>query len=208
MDRLLLDQLAGEALRELLHAVQGTLFCRSTAERLRRSVEPLLPLVQGLGPHASQRSAGELGELAARVREALDLARRAAASPRWNVYRAAQLSRRMEAADRGIARWLERHAPAHVIGGVRRLRDEADARIGRLERRVEEIAAAAQPPPPPALSVPVAPPHKGVPMPMEAPLAKDAFTTVPMVVPPHEGMAMSVPMPVYVDRSSQRYLRT
>ncbi|PWZ41521.1 hypothetical protein Zm00014a_022255 [Zea mays] len=34
---MLLDQLAGEALRELLHAVQGTLFCRSTAERLRRS---------------------------------------------------------------------------------------------------------------------------------------------------------------------------
>ncbi|KAG0521469.1 hypothetical protein BDA96_08G163300 [Sorghum bicolor] len=198
MDKLLLDQLAGEALREVLHAVQGTLFCRSTAERLRRSVEPLLPLVQGLGPHATQRSAGELGELAARVREALDLARRAAASPRWNVYRAAQLSRRMEAADRGIARWLERHAPAHVIGGVRRLRDEADARIGRLERRVEEIAAAAQPPPPPALSVPVIapPPHKGVPMPMEAPLAKPAFAAVPMEVPPHKGMAMSVPMPV------------
>lgn len=203
MDKLLLDQLAGEALREVLHAVQGTLFCRSTAERLRRSVEPLLPLVQGLGqgagPHA-QRSAGELGELAARVREALDLARRAATSPRWNVYRAAQLSRRMEAADRGIARWLERHAPAHVIGSVRRLRDEADARIGRLERRVEEIAAAAQPAPP-ALSLPVAPPpppHKGVPMPVEAPLAKPAFAAVqPMEVPPpHKGMAMSVPMPV------------
>ena len=63
MDRLLLEQLAGEALRELLGAVRGTLFCRSTAERLRRSVEPLLPLVQGLGP----RSAGELGELAAWV---------------------------------------------------------------------------------------------------------------------------------------------
>jgi hypothetical protein len=180
LDRLLLDQLAGEALRELLHAVQGTLFCRSTAERLRRSVEPLLPLVQGLGPHA-QRSAGDLGELAARVREALDLARRAATSPRWNVYRSAQLSRRMEAADRGIARWLERHAPAHVIGNVRGLRDESHARIARLERRVDEIAATAAQPPPPALSVPVAP-HKGVAMPME--------------VPTHKGMAMPMPVPV------------
>ncbi|PWZ33299.1 putative disease resistance protein [Zea mays] len=180
LDRLLLDQLAGEALRELLHAVQGTLFCRSTAERLRRSVEPLLPLVQGLGPHA-QRSAGDLGELAARVREALDLARRAATSPRWNVYRSAQLSRRMEAADRGIARWLERHAPAHVIGNVRGLRDESHARIARLERRVDEIAASAAQPPPPALSVPVAP-HKGVTMPME--------------VPTHKGMAMPMPVPV------------
>ena len=64
MDRLLLEQLAGEVLRELLGAGRGTLFCRSTAERLRRSVEPLLPLVQGLRTHA-QRSAGEL---AAQVR--------------------------------------------------------------------------------------------------------------------------------------------
>jgi hypothetical protein len=47
MDRQLLDQLAGEALRELLHAVQY----RSTTERLRRSVKPLLLLFQGLGPH-------------------------------------------------------------------------------------------------------------------------------------------------------------
>ncbi|TKW29311.1 hypothetical protein SEVIR_3G387300v4 [Setaria viridis] len=208
MDRMLLEQLAGEALREVLGAVRGTLFCRSTAERLRRSVEPLLPLVQGLGPHAAagQRSAGELGELAARIREALDLARRAAASPRWNVYRAAQLARRMEAADRGIARWLERHAPAHVIGSVRRLRDEADARIGRLERRVEEIAAAAHPPPP-ALSFPVAPPpqmhkglpmqmpmdappHKGVPMPMDATLTKASMAAMPVDAPPAKGMAM------------------
>ncbi|CAL5092709.1 unnamed protein product [Urochloa decumbens] len=207
MDRMLLEQLAGEALREVLGAVRGTLFCRSTAERLRRSVEPLLPLVQGLGPHAAQRSAGELGELAARIREALDLARRAASSPRWNVYRAAQLARRMEAADRGIARWLERHAPAHVIGNVRRLRDEADARIGRLERRVEEIAAAQQPPPP-ALSVPVAPlkgvpmqmpmpmdappMHKGVPMPMDAP--PFAMAAMPVEVAPHKAGVMAMEM--------------
>ncbi|CAN6338760.1 unnamed protein product [Urochloa humidicola] len=196
MDRMLLEQLAGEALREVLGAVRGTLFCRSTAERLRRSVEPLLPLVQGLGPH-HQRSAGELGELAARIREALDLARRAAASPRWNVYRAAQLARRMEAADRGIARWLERHAPAHVIGNVRRLRDEADARIGRLERRVEEIAAAQMPPPPqvPALSVPVAPPpmmmHKG----MDQPLSKASVAAMPVEAPPHKGMGMGMAVP-------------
>jgi hypothetical protein len=77
----LLDQLAGVALQELLNTVQGTLFCRSTAEHLRRSVEPLLPLVQGLGPH-TQRSTGELDEIAARVTEALDMARRAATSPR------------------------------------------------------------------------------------------------------------------------------
>ncbi|KAL6847014.1 hypothetical protein ACP4OV_022867 [Aristida adscensionis] len=195
MDKLLFDELAGEALREVLRAVRGTFLCRSTAERLRRSVEPLLPLVQGL-PHGGHgRSAGELGELAGRIREALDLARRAAASPRWNVYRAAQLARRMEAADRGIARWLARHAPAHVIGGVRRLRDEADARIGRLERRVEEIAAAsaALPQPqmlPPALSVPVAPPPTKAAMAMDAPPLKGV--PMPMEAPPLKGVAMPV----------------
>jgi hypothetical protein len=42
----------------------------STTERLRRSVEPLLPLVQQGGHHG----AGELRELAARVREVLELA--------------------------------------------------------------------------------------------------------------------------------------
>ncbi|XP_062203445.1 putative disease resistance protein At5g47280 [Phragmites australis] len=183
MDRLLFDELAGEALRELLRAVRGTFLCRSTAERLRRSVEPLLPLVQDLGPH-NQRTNGELGELAARIREALDLARRAASSPRWNVYRAAQLARRMEAADRGIARWLARHAPVHVIDGVRRLRDEAGARIERLERRVEEIAAAQQQTPP-AMSVPVAPP----------PLKGSMVAMPPMEALPHKAMAMAMEMP-------------
>uniref|UniRef100_A0A0D9Y0Y7 RPW8 domain-containing protein n=1 Tax=Leersia perrieri TaxID=77586 RepID=A0A0D9Y0Y7_9ORYZ len=152
MERLF-EELAGEAVKELLRAVKGTFFCRSTAERLRRNVEPLLPLVQH-PQHHPHRSAGELAELAAQIREALELARRAAAAPRWNVYRTAQLARRMEAADARIARWLSRHAPAHVLDGVRRLRHEADARIGRLERRIEEVAAAQISPLPPAISVP------------------------------------------------------
>jgi hypothetical protein len=60
---------------------------------LHRSVEPLLLLVQQGG----HRGVGELRELTTRVREALELARCAAASLRWNVYRVAQLARRMEA---------------------------------------------------------------------------------------------------------------
>jgi hypothetical protein len=167
MEKFVFEELAGDALREVLRAVKGTFLCRSTAERLRRSVEPLLPLVQGGGR-------GD-GELAARVREALDLARCAAASPRWNVYRAAQLARRMEAADRGIERWLRRHAPAHVIGSVRRLRDDTDARIGRLERRVEEIAAA-------PISVPVAVPMEGIPHNKAA-----AMPPMGMEMTPHKG---------------------
>jgi hypothetical protein len=175
MEKFVFEELAGDALREVLRAVKGTFLCRSTAERLRRSVEPLLPLVQGGG-----RGAGEIRELAARVREALELARCAAASPRWNVYRAAQLARRMEAADRGIERWLRRHAPAHVIGAVRRLRDDADARIGRLERRVEEIAA-----------VPVAVPMEGIPhsKAMEMTPHK-AMTMPPMEMTPHKHKGM------------------
>lgn len=188
MEKFIFEELAGDALREVLRAVKGTFLCRSTAERLRRSVEPLLPLVQ---QHQGHRNSGEIRELAARVREALELARSAAASPRWNVYRAAQLARRMEAADRGIARWLARHAPAHVIGSVRRLRDDADARIGRLERRVEEIAAASAAPALPAMSLPVAPPpHKAVPMEVMPPQKGMALPAPMEFMPPHKGMAM------------------
>ena len=44
--RILFDQLAGDAVKEILRAVTGTFLCRSTAERLRRTVEPQLQLVQ------------------------------------------------------------------------------------------------------------------------------------------------------------------
>ncbi|KAM3254462.1 hypothetical protein ACQJBY_048146 [Aegilops geniculata] len=192
MEKFLFEELAGDAVRELLRAVQGTFLCRSTAERLRRNVEPLLPLVQQNGRHAL-RSNAELGELAVQLREALDLARRAAAAPRWNVYRTAQLARRMEAADKGIERWLARHAPAHVLDGVRRLRDEAEARIGRLERRVEEVAAMqAAPTIPPAMSLPVAlppPPSKGMAMAVEAAPPTKAMG-MPMDLEPTKGMGM------------------
>ena len=64
---------------------------------------------------------------------------------------------------------------------MRRLRDEAEARIGRLERRVEEVAAMQAPPTiPPAMSLPVAlppPPSKGMAMAVE-------------VAPPAKGMGM------------------
>ncbi|XP_047046333.1 putative disease resistance protein At5g47280 [Lolium rigidum] len=180
--RILFDQLAGDAVKELLRAVTGTFLCRSTAERLRRTVEPLLPLVQHPHPAGALRSSAELGDLAARLREALDLARRAAASPRWNVYRAAQLARRMEAADQGIARWLARHATVSVLDGVRRLRDEADARIGRLERRVEEVSAAMQASPPAmSLPVPLPPPSKGMAM------------SLPVAPPPAKGVEVATP---------------
>jgi hypothetical protein len=136
MDRMLLDQLAGEALRELLHAVQGTLFCRSTAERLRRSVEPLLPLVQGLGPHSTQRSAGELGELAARVREALDLARRVPALER--------LPRRAAVASDGGGRPRHRTlAGAPRPRARHRRRAQAPRRGGRAHRSPRHISYSA-----------------------------------------------------------------
>jgi hypothetical protein len=192
--RILFDQLAGDAVKELLRAVTGTFLCRSTAERLRRTVEPLLPLVQQGGRHAL-RSNADLAELAAQLREALDLARRAASSPRWNVYRAAQLARRMEAADQGIARWLARHAPVNVLDGVRRLRDEADARIGRLERRVEEVAAMQGPPAgmPPAMSLPVAPPPcKGMAFAVDVAPPSKGMAFAMDVAPPSKGMAMAV----------------
>ncbi|EEE53509.1 hypothetical protein OsJ_36681 [Oryza sativa Japonica Group] len=117
MERLF-EELAGEAVKELLRAVRGTFFCRSTAERLRRNVEPLLPL--------------------------------------------------------------------------------ADARIGRLERRVEEVAAAQQQQqaaatalPPPAISLPFALPPPPPPPKAMAMMAMDTPPTKGMAV----GMEVELPFP-------------
>jgi hypothetical protein len=75
-----------DALREVLHVVKGTFLYRSTVERLRRSIEPLVPLVQQQGGH---HGVGEHCELAARVWEALELARCTTVFPCWKVYHSA-----------------------------------------------------------------------------------------------------------------------
>jgi hypothetical protein len=75
-----------------------------------------------------------------------------------------------------------------VLDGVRRLRDEADARIGRLERRVEEVAAVQQASaahPLPAMSLPFTLPPPPPPPPPKA-MAMMAMDTPP------KAMAMGI----------------
>ncbi|XP_072988766.1 probable disease resistance protein At4g33300 [Typha latifolia] len=145
MDTFFTGEIATEVVKELIKVIRRTYLCRSIAEQLKRSVDSLLPIVQEIrlsGVELPQPRQTQLSDLAAHLRLALELARTAAASPRWNVYRSMQLAHRMEKVDRWISRWVARQMPAHVLADVHHLRVDSEARLERLEKRVEEVAAA------------------------------------------------------------------
>ncbi|RWW29518.1 hypothetical protein GW17_00005946 [Ensete ventricosum] len=137
METFFAGEIATELVKELLKVVRRTYLCRPAAEQLKRSVDALLPIVQEIrhsGVELPQHRQSQLSELADQLHLALDLARKAAASPRWNVYRSMQLAHRMERLDRWISRWVERHMPAHVLADVHHLRVDYAARLDRIER--------------------------------------------------------------------------
>lgn len=146
METFFAGEIATELVKELLKVVRRTYLCRPAAEQLKRSVDALLPIVQEIrhsGVELPQHRQSQLSELADQLRLALDLARKAAASPRWNVYRSMQLAHRMERLDRWISRWVERHMPAHVLADVHHLRVDYSARLDRIERTLDMTAASA-----------------------------------------------------------------
>ncbi|XP_042411931.1 probable disease resistance protein At5g04720 [Zingiber officinale] len=137
-------EIATELIKELLNVVRMTYLCRPTAEQLKRSVDSLLPIVQEIslsGVELPQHRQNQLSELADNLRLALELARKAAASPRWNVYRSMQLARKMERIDNWITRWIERQIPAHVLADVHHIRADYAARFDRIERTLDITAA-------------------------------------------------------------------
>ncbi|RWW76728.1 hypothetical protein BHE74_00015156 [Ensete ventricosum] len=144
METFFAGEIATELVKELLKVVRRTYLCRPAAEQLKRSVDALLPIVQEIrhsGVELPQHRQSQLSELADQLHLALDLARKAAASPRWNVYRSMQLAHRMERLDRWISRWVERHMPAHVLADVHHLRVDYAARLDRIERTLDMTAA-------------------------------------------------------------------
>ncbi|XP_020091625.1 putative disease resistance protein At5g47280 [Ananas comosus] len=146
MDTLFPGEVATELLRELAKVVRRAYGCRATAEQLKRGVEALLPIVQEIryaGVELPQPRQRQLSELAERLARGLELARAAAAAPRWNVYRSVKLAREMEKVERWIARWLQRQMPAHVLADVHHLRVDAEVRMERIERRIDHVEAAA-----------------------------------------------------------------
>ncbi|KAG1347933.1 Disease resistance protein ADR1 [Cocos nucifera] len=146
MDTFFAGEIATELVKELVKVIRRTVMCRPTAEQLKRNVDALLPIIQEIrhsGVELPQARQSQLSDLAEHLRLALDLARKAAASPRWNVYRSMQLARRMEKLDRWIARWLERQMPAHVLADVHHLRVESAVRFDRIERHLLDGAATA-----------------------------------------------------------------
>ncbi|XP_042454571.1 probable disease resistance protein At4g33300 [Zingiber officinale] len=168
MDSSFAGEVATELIKELMKVIRGTYLCRPAAEQLKRSVDSLLPIVQEIrhsGVELPQHRQSQLSELADRLRFALDLARKAAASPRWNVYRSVQLARKMEGIENWISRWIERHMPVHVLADVHHIRVDCAARLDRIERALD--MAASSPVAATASKVPVAfgsAPFSGFPM--------------------------------------------
>ncbi|KAJ4781187.1 Disease resistance protein ADR1 [Rhynchospora pubera] len=137
------SEIVSEVAKELLKVVRRAYSCRSIAEQLKRTVDGLLPIVQEIrysGVELPQTRQSQLSELANQLNLALDLARKASASPRWNVYRSVQLAKKMEKVDRWIAKWIQRQMPAHALADVHQLRVESDQRIAKIERKIEELA--------------------------------------------------------------------
>ncbi|XP_074576820.1 putative disease resistance protein At4g33300 [Curcuma longa] len=144
MESFFAGEVATELIKELVKVIRGTYLCRPAAEQLKRSVDSLLPIVQEIrhsGVELPQNRQSQLSELADHLRLALDLARKAAASPRWNVYRSAQLARKMECVESWISRWIERHMPVHVLADVHHIRVDYAARLDRIERTLSMAAS-------------------------------------------------------------------
>ncbi|XP_008792596.2 putative disease resistance protein At5g47280 [Phoenix dactylifera] len=145
MDTFFAGEIATELVKELVKVIRRTVLCRPTAEQLKRNVDALLPIIQEIrhsGVELPQARQSQLSDLAEHLHLALELARKAAASSRWNVYRSMQLAHRMEKLDRWIARWLERQMPAHVLADVHHLRVESAVRLDRIERHLQNGAPA------------------------------------------------------------------
>ncbi|KAH7673535.1 P-loop containing nucleoside triphosphate hydrolase protein [Dioscorea alata] len=144
MDTFFAGEIATELVKELIKVIRHAYLCRPSAEQLKRSVDALLPIVNEIrysGVELPQARQNQLSDLAEQLRLGLELARKAAESPRWNVYRSIQLSRRMERVDRWISKWVERQMPAHVLADVHHLRVDSSARLDRIERKIDEGSA-------------------------------------------------------------------
>lgn len=96
---LITAEIVPEVAKELLKAIRRAYACRSIAEQLKQTVDGILPIVQEIrysGVELPQTRQSQLSELANQLRLALELARKASQSPRWNVYRSVQLAKKME----------------------------------------------------------------------------------------------------------------
>ncbi|XP_078177704.1 putative disease resistance protein At4g33300 [Carex rostrata] len=141
---LITAEIVPEVAKELLKAIRRAYACRSIAEQLKQTVDGILPIVQEIrysGVELPQTRQSQLSELANQLRLALELARKASQSPRWNVYRSVQLAKKMEKVDRWIGKWIERQMPIHALADVHHLRVESDQRMAKMERRIEDLAA-------------------------------------------------------------------
>ncbi|XXG63520.1 hypothetical protein AAC387_Pa05g1690 [Persea americana] len=138
-------ELAVELMKELSKLCKRACYFRSTAKNLKSSINDLLPIIQEIqysGLELPQNRQRQLDDLTQNLRHGLDLARTAAASGRWNVYKNIRLSKEMARVRKAISRFVRWPLQAHVLADVHHLRVEAAERLEKIERRVEEMGGA------------------------------------------------------------------
>jgi len=141
MDSFFTGEIATELVKELVKLSRRAYLIRPTAEQLKKSVSELFPIIQEIrysGVELSQARQSQFSELADSLKLALELARKASCSNRWNVYKSMQLTRKMEKAERRIAKWVQRQMPAHILVDVHCMRVDSLVRLDEIERRIEE----------------------------------------------------------------------
>ncbi|KAA8537699.1 hypothetical protein F0562_027311 [Nyssa sinensis] len=142
------DLFAGEIATELLKMLfsisRKSALCKPSAEELMASIQELLPIIQEIKysgvelPAARQRQLDSLSET---LRGGIELAQKALASGRWNVYKNLQIARKMEKLEKRVRRFVEGPMQAHLLADVHHLRFESTERFDRLEgsaRRLEQ----------------------------------------------------------------------
>ncbi|KAE8731347.1 hypothetical protein F3Y22_tig00002840pilonHSYRG01101 [Hibiscus syriacus] len=133
---------AGDIVKELLgqlnEITRKSVFCKSSAENLIRSIQELLPVIEELKCSSIERPAfrqSQLNHFSETLSGGLELARTVLGSRRWNFYKNLQLVRKMEKLEKHVEGFISGPMQAHFLADVNHMRIETMERFNRLEER-------------------------------------------------------------------------
>ncbi|KAF5747073.1 disease resistance protein [Tripterygium wilfordii] len=141
-------EVATELIRMLIKISRKSLFCKSSADGLRSSIEELLPIIQEIkytGVELPAMRQSQLNKISETLSEGKELAEKVMRSGRWNVYKNLQLARKMEKLEQTVSRFLNGPMQAHILADVHHVRFDTVERFDKLDgstRRIEQSLAA------------------------------------------------------------------
>ncbi|KAL7155102.1 hypothetical protein ABFS83_03G051900 [Erythranthe nasuta] len=132
-------EIATELLKQLITISRKSASCRSSAEHLILYMQDLLPIIQEIklaGNELPQHRQRQLDQFSETLTGGLELANKVLNSPRWNVYRNIQLTRKMEKLEKTVSRFMTGPMQAHVLADVHHVRVDMAERFDGLEWRL------------------------------------------------------------------------